>query len=81
MTHSEKEEIEGYYGTTSWRTMGCKERSLRTEVNAGMASSSCICPNANAASCANKFDESLVAAKEKEKLVQNPCNNTLNNNH
>jgi len=62
--------------------MGCKERSLRTEVNAGMASSSCICPNANAASWANKFDESLVAAKErKKKLVQNPCHRKLSNNH
>lgn len=63
--------------------MGCKERSLRTEVNAGMASSSCIWPNANAASCANKFDESLVAAEEqKNKILQESMQyKPLNNNY
>lgn len=56
--------------------MGCKERSLRTEAKAGTASNSCIWPNANAASCASKFDESLVAAKET--LVKNQDNSNSN---
>jgi len=46
----------------SCRTIGCKDISLRTDSRAGMASASCIWPNANAASCANKLDESLDAA-------------------
>lgn len=46
---------------TSWRTMGCNERSFRTVSKAGIASESCIWPKANAASCASRFEVSLVA--------------------
>lgn len=46
---------------TSWRTIGCNERSLRAASKAETASTSCIWPSANAASCASKFEESLVA--------------------
>jgi hypothetical protein len=34
---------------------------LRTASNAGIASASCICPSANAASWASKLEESLAA--------------------
>lgn len=47
--------------------MGCKEKSFRTASRAGIASASCIWPKANAASCANKFEESFVAKKEGER--------------
>jgi hypothetical protein len=31
--------------------------------SAGMAATSCICPKANAASCASRLDASLIATK------------------
>lgn len=45
--------------------MGCNEKSFRTDSKAGTASASCIWPNANAASCARRFELSLVAGVEK----------------
>ncbi len=54
----------GTYILTSWRTIGWKEEvSWSTVQSAGMAATSCICPKANAASCANRLDASLIATK------------------
>lgn len=61
---------ESRHKLTSWRTMGCRERSLRSADKAGIASTSCIWPKANAASCANKCEESLVAARENHISVE-----------
>jgi len=55
---------EGTYILTSWRTIGWKEEvSWSTVQSAGMAATSCICPKANAASCASRLDASLIATK------------------
>lgn len=52
------------YILTSWRTIGWKEEvSWSTVQSAGMAAASCICPKANAASCASRLDASLIATK------------------
>lgn len=44
--------------------------SCKVAVSAGMAPASCICPNANAASCASKLDLSHIAGQ------QNPPKNS-----
>ena len=56
---------------TSWRTIGWKDCvSCKVAISAGMAPASCICPNANAASCASKLDLSHIAGQ------QNPPKNS-----
>ena len=50
---------------TSWRTIGWKDCvSCKVAFSAGMAPASCICPNANAASCASKLDLSHIAGQQ-----------------
>jgi len=64
---------------TSWRTIGCKERSFRAASRAGIASASCIWPNAKAASWASKLEESLVAEEVRRKKKKKENNYLIYN--